>query len=379
MSTNKTTTLLFIFLVAAISCNRNNTAKITGSVSKGELLSTPLTPALTSEGITIHDAIHVEHLSLFVLSGETAIPGKRYTTLSTAMKNKTVVVNETGSVNELSIDNNSDAHVFIHSGDIVKGGKQDRTISYDVIVPPRAKNVALASFCVEQGRWKQRANETVTSFGSNTKMVSSRDLKLAARYEKDQAKVWSKVAEQKSHLNNKLSQKNGYAVEVADSTSNTSLQLALESESLEKEKELFYKALENAIAVPNAMGYAYAINGEIYGVERYNNTALFKSLWEKLLESIIVEAISKEETTTYEQPTKQDVLAYMQAIKKNSKETLKKINSATNFKTVVNTKKGNLLFITEDVEKKDWVHRSFMKGDRPKLQKKSVHRGSSRY
>ncbi|WP_394748053.1 ARPP-1 family domain-containing protein [Spongiimicrobium salis] len=375
MNANKTTILLFTFLIAALSCNGKNTTTISGRVSKGDLATPSIEEVLTTEGVMIHEPIQVQNLSLFMLSGETAIPGKIYTTLSRAMQEKTVTVHETGSVNELSIDNTSDDYIFIHSGDIVKGGKQDRTIAYDVIVPPRAKNVGLASFCVEQGRWQQRANETVTSFGSNTKMVSSRDLKLAARYDKDQAKVWRKVAEQKSHLNKKLSEKNGYTVNVADSTSNTSLQLALENKSLKQEKKAFYEALAHAIQIPNAIGYAYAINGEIYGVERYNNTALFEALWEKLLESIIVEAISTTEDSGFIQPTSKMIKTYMEAVNKDAQQSMKKINATTTFKTISNTKEGNLLFITEDTAKKEWIHRSFMKGDTRTAQKK----GNQRY
>lgn len=298
-----------------------------------------------------------------MLSAEPEIKGEAYTILSTAMESKTVIVNETGSVNELSIDNNGPNYIFIHSGDIVKGGKQDRTIAYDVIVPPYTKNQALASFCVEEGRWQQRENETVSSFGSNTKMVSSRDLKLAAKYEKDQGKVWNKVAEQKRYLNDKLSKKNGHVVEVANSVSNTSLQLTLESKALEKEKKAFHSVLSEAIHTPNAVGYAYAINGEIHGVERYNNNALFTALWEKLLESIIVEAIGKIGEEVKSDPTSTDILAYMEMTKKTSEQSVKKINKATSFKTIAHEKKGNLLFVTEDMNQKKWIHRSYMRTD----------------
>ncbi|MDR0660584.1 MAG: hypothetical protein LBG19_07260 [Prevotellaceae bacterium] len=73
---------------------------------------------------------------------------------------------------------------FIMSGDIVKGGKQDRTISEDMVLKPKNKKVPLASFCVEQSRWEKRGSEDVAKFTSSSNMLSNRDLKIAARSQK---------------------------------------------------------------------------------------------------------------------------------------------------------------------------------------------------
>ncbi len=330
--------------------------------TKTEIAENTSQEMLVVDGITISDPIKEQNLSLFILSGKENVEGNRYETLSEAMKAKKVTVKETGSVNQLSIDNNSADYVFIHSGDIVKGGKQDRTISYDVIIPPRTKNIPLESFCVEQGRWQQRSDENVSSFSANTKMLSSRDLKLAARHEKNQGKVWSKVTEQKTYLNQKLSTKTGYAVDVADNESDSSLQLALESEELKKSKDSIFEKLKTLIKTPDAIGYAYAINGEIYGVEVYNNKQLFGDLWDKLLESVIIEAISKDGEKITSEVTKKDVMAYMNAVKNSDKATAKKLNKMTNFITAQNTN-GNIVFSTEDLEKQKWIHKSYMKVD----------------
>jgi len=316
-----------------------------------------------TEGIKIKEGIRVQNLTLFMITGEEKISGDIYKTLSEAMNTREVTVKETGNVNQLLLDNNSDDYIFIHSGDIVKGGKQDRTISYDVIIPPKAKNVELQSFCVEQGRWRQRGNETLSSFASNTKMLSSRELKLAARHEKNQSKVWGKVAEQKDRLNDNLSRKNGKTVNVANNASNTSLQLALESDELDSAKKEYYNKLNDLITTDNTIGYAYAINGEVYAVEIYNNQRLFKNLWDKILESIIVEAISEQNDKDYEACTITDVTTFMDAVKTENKGVVKNINKTTNFRTVENNK-GNIVFTTEDTDKKKWVHKSYMKNEK---------------
>ncbi len=348
------TTLLISLTLFVLGCKEKHA---TPEITKNN-------PELVFEqdGITINTPKTEGNLSIFMLTGKEKINGIPYKTLSEIMKTKQVVVRETGQVNTLSVDNNSDAYVFIHSGDIVKGGKQDRTISYDIILPPKTKNTPLESFCVEQDRWQQRDNENVNAFSSNTKMLSSRTLKLAAKHGKSQTKVWHEVSEQKAVLNKKLSEKNGYTVNVAANASHSSLQLALESKELKKSKDSIYLKLKDLIKTPDAIGYAYSINGEIYGVDVYNNRQLFIDLWDKILESIIVEAISKEGDTTATATTKKDVMAYIEAVKINAKTTDKTLNTATNFKTTKATK-GHVKFSTEDLKQRKWVHKSYMKTD----------------
>ena len=342
----------------------NSNPKATIAINNDDPIAKVNDPILV-DGITIGSPKEIQNLSFFILTGAEKDPNITYRTLSKAMENKEIDLKETGSVNQLSINNNSDQYIFIHSGDIVKGGKQDRTISYDVIIPPRAKNVSLASFCVESGRWEQRNEEEVASFSSNTKMLSSRDLKLAARYEKDQGKVWSKVAEQKDKLSHNLTLKTGYDVNVDAEDSATSLQLALENEDLKKVKEELTQELKELINIPNAIGYAYAINGEIHGVEVYNNQQLFADLWDKTLESVVVETISKQDEENKAPVTAKDIAKFMVAVKETDKKEEKKLNKATQFKAQEN-ETGNVVFSTIDTDKKSWVHKSYMKIDTSK-------------
>ncbi len=95
-------------------------------------------------------------------------------------------------------------------------------------------------------------------------------------------------------------------------------------------------------------------------------------MWDKVLESIIVEAISKEGDTTATATTKKDVMAYTEAVKINAKTTDKTLNTATNFKTTKATK-GHVKFSTEDLKQRKWVHKSYMKTD-PKDRLKTKHR-----
>ena len=86
-------------------------------------------------------------------------PGKdaaNYLTLDEAFDANLVRVRELSdeSVNELSLENKSDRPLFVMSGEVILGGKQDRIIGQDRLIPPK-KTLSVAVFCVEHGRWTE--------------------------------------------------------------------------------------------------------------------------------------------------------------------------------------------------------------------------------
>lgn len=319
----------------------------------------------TYNGYVISEAAKVGNLQVFMISGADSLNTKHYTTLAVAMEKNMVSVNETGSVNELAIDNTSDQYIFIHSGDIVKGGKQDRTMAYDMIIPPHTKNVALPSFCVESGRWESRQNEDVSQFSTSENMLSSRDLKMAAKYDNDQSKVWQNVSTEQQKLNANVSKMNGTDAQVVSNVSATSLQLTLESEALKKARTEIENTLKNLLDEnPEAIGYAYAINGEIYGVDLYNNRALFTEIWDKIVTSIVVEAISNQQDDDFEPATLNDLKAFMDAVADgNASASSRALNKTTHLETVEN-ETGNVVFLTVDNETNQWLHKNYMKANK---------------
>ena len=123
---------------------------------------------------------------------------------------------------QLQIENRSSEDVCIQSGDIVKGGRQDRVLTTDLVLPSHSGKLPIASFCVEHGRWTRRGNEAAGQFSTSTQSVSFKSLKLAVRNDKDQGKVWAEVANAQESL-----AVNSGARPVAASP--TSMQLALEN------------------------------------------------------------------------------------------------------------------------------------------------------
>ena len=63
-------------------------------------------------------------------------------------------------MSELLIENLlADKDVFIQAGEILRGGRQDRTLGVDFVVPAMSK-LPVPSFCVESGRWHRRGAES---------------------------------------------------------------------------------------------------------------------------------------------------------------------------------------------------------------------------
>src|SRR5436853_3080954 len=134
------------------------------------------------------------NLTVFLIHGKDKIKGQVFLTLQEALVQKKVIVRETRSVNELSIENISAQEVYVQSGDIVKGGQQDRMMAVDLILPPRSGRIPIAAFSVENGRWSQRGNEAAAVFNSSSNSVASREVKLAAKMKESQGEVWKGVS-----------------------------------------------------------------------------------------------------------------------------------------------------------------------------------------
>ena len=121
--------------------------------------------ARADSGYRITGPVLHENLAVYFVRGASSA-GAVPLTLAEALDAKAVRVSETGSVNELTIENLGDREIFVQSGDIVKGGQQDRVLSVSLVLPPRSGNIPIAAFCVEQGRWSKRGVEDAGQFAT---------------------------------------------------------------------------------------------------------------------------------------------------------------------------------------------------------------------
>lgn len=264
-----------------------------------------------------------ENLTVYFIHGKSDA-GPVPLTLSEAIDKGRVRVIETESVNELKIENTGDDAVFIQSGDIVKGGKQDRVITSSLVIQPKSGEVPLAAFCVEQGRWSARGTESVARFASSYESVPSREAKLAMKAPREvaatagirpdrerggysrQSDVWSSVAKTQQKLSGSLN------ADVAASASASSLQLSLENEKLKAVRQAYIDALQAAGENgADIVGYAFAVNGRLNSADVYSSNGLFQKMWNKQLQAAATEAIGEKGEKSDAAPTAELVKAFL--------------------------------------------------------------------
>ncbi|HLO01276.1 MAG TPA: DUF6569 family protein [Pyrinomonadaceae bacterium] len=295
-----------------------------------------------------------KNLSIFLVHGKNLIKAKSFLTLEEALVQKKVVVYETRSVNELSIQNFSDEDVYVQSGDIVKGGQQDRMIGVDLIVPPRSGKLPISAFCVEHGRWSGRGNERAAVFSSSSDAVATKEIKLAAKQSNSQGGVWQSV----TVAQDKLSRNVGGRVN--SPVSESSLQLAVENEKVQETADSYIKALSNIPSrSDDVIGYVFAINGKVNSADIYGSNVLFKKLWPKLLKANAIEAIAELQNVKFKPASVENVQGFLSRSEK-AKGSEKDINARVNLLTREDDE--NIFFETRDKEQQGgWVHRNYIK------------------
>jgi hypothetical protein len=292
------------------------------------------------------------NLTLFLIHRDEAQAAPLYLSLQQAMRDRRVTVSETGDVGELALRNRSDNDVFIQSGEIVKGGRQDRTIAEDFILPRDSGKLAIESFCVESGRWERRGSESASTFSGSSQALVSKDMKLAARLRGSQGEVWNQVSQLQQSLGNILRQA------AASTASPSSLQLTLENPELAKYAGEYVQSLESAPLADNtAIGYVAVINGSINSAEVYASANLFRQAWPKLLNSLAVESLTQTQAPQAEKAASEAELnAFIQQAEAGAPAS-REVNART--KIAKYESPTAVLFETRDQATSNWVHRSY--------------------
>lgn len=257
-----------------------------------------------------HPIVH-ENLAIFPVTSDAPVATDDFITLDEGLRAGTVTVTELGAtggsrlavhqrpnaranripqhrgdgaqVNQLALTNKSGKKLVLIAGEMVVGGKQDRIVGNDCIIPPSDEPVPLAVFCVEQGRWSGQAafarNHNGGSAGAGHMMASPK-VRAKAQAKKDQSEVWRGVAEQVS------------ANEVSTSTGD--LKSVYEDKRVSRTLEGYERAFREKVAGAEVIGVVVAISGRVVSADVFASPKLFQAYWPKLLKSYALEAISSK-------------------------------------------------------------------------------------
>ncbi len=332
--------------------NYRNLSRIVAVLAMGTLLAGA---AIAQAGYKLSQAYTHKNLTIFLIHGKDQNTKGNIITLQEAMERKLLIVYETSDVNELQVENVSrELDVFIQSGDIVKGGKQDRVLAVSIIIPARSGRVKIDAFCVESGRWEKRGGEDSTKFTSSNDRIVSRDLKIAANASRSQQEVWDKVAEAQQNLARNV------GGNVQSGASKSSLQLSLEDRKVVATIDEYVKALSSA---PNGksdvIGFAFAINGKINSADVYVSNSLFKKIWLKNLKATATEAVSEARGVRLAEPVKADAVAGFMDDAEKARPKERPVGPSG--RVVTREDKDNVLVDAVDEKSKAIVHRTYVK------------------
>ena len=297
-----------------------------------------------------------KNLTIFLIHGKDETSKTNILTLQEAMERRVLRVYETSEVNDLEVQNISKQFdVFIQSGDIVKGGKQDRVLGVSIIIPARSGRIKIEAFCVESGRWQKRGNEDSNQFSSSNDRIVSKELKLAANGVRSQQEVWAQVTEAQKKLGRSV------GAPVVAASSETSLQLSLENGRVATTSAEYVTKLNGLIAgKPDVIGYAFAINGDINSADVYVSNALFKKLWPRMLKAAAVEAVAEHDSRrpSIARAKPDAVQAFLLDADKGRAEE-RAVSGGT--RIVTRDQKDSAVYEARDDRSKTIVHRNYVK------------------
>ncbi|MBY9010749.1 MAG: hypothetical protein KGD70_00065 [Candidatus Lokiarchaeota archaeon] len=195
-----------------------------------------------------------------------------------------ISINETDTVSQLEVINNSDKQVLIPFGVTVHGGKQDRTIWEPILLAAGGKqNISstnkgameqkytIPAKCVEQSRWNYREGKGFKS--SNTRLHPN--VAYEALSSAGQGSVWNEIQSYRTEMN--------YNTNIAPTQSYLEM-----TENIDKETEKIESSFRN---VENQCGIATFINGEFIGIEFYANVQVWEVMSKDILKAFAIESL----------------------------------------------------------------------------------------
>ena len=207
------------------------------------------------------------------------------------------------SVNQLVLINRSKRPLLLLAGELVSGGKQDRIIGKDRIVPVGAEPLPLDVFCVEHGRWTGSSSQFTAS-----KTIVHPSVREQAAVDQKQTEVWAAVAGGSTASVSvsaapaapaPLSQ-SVLAEAIASEAPTQSYRKIYESSRVGGSVDSFVDQVQRRFARATSglkgervVGVVVAYGGEVAWSDIFASGDLFHQYWSKLLRSYAVEALAR--------------------------------------------------------------------------------------
>jgi hypothetical protein len=242
--------------------------------------------------------------------------------LSNAIQQGLAVVSERGTastenVHWLRINNNSDKAIFVGSGEVILGGRQDRMVTRDTVLMPSRSDQYISVMCVEEGRWSDKEKK-FAYFNYATPQ-----LRKVLDQSNNQVVVWREIL---NHLdfNGVNSPTLAYASRRADKKF---------APLVQEYYNYFidqFKRSDSTIT-----GFVCMSGDKVIGTDIYAGTNLFYGQLEALLPGYIEEAISYGKTVTIKDAKVKEYLDRILTDEESQKAYLKKNGKIYRYKEKV--------------------------------------------
>lgn len=211
-------------------------------------------------------------------------------------------------VNRLVLFNNSSRPLLLLAGEIVTGGKQDRVVASDRIVPANSGPVDLGVFCVEPGRWAG-ATSTFHSMGSQMAQPSVRTPAMADR---NQSQVWEHVKESNMKIAQNLGGAAAQAIGDSSSYAKVFASAPVSRAIAEYGGHEAEQSILRELRARRATGVVVSINGQVMWADIFASPDLLARYWPKLMSSYVAEAITAGKDTA--SPAQTDAQRFIGAL-----------------------------------------------------------------
>ncbi len=191
-------------------------------------------------------------------------------------------------VNRLVLTNNSSRPLLLLAGEIVTGGKQDRVIAADRIVPPDSGSIDLGVFCVEPARWVGSS----ANFGSMGAQMVQPSVRKPAMAERNQSSVWENVRASNAKIAQNLSAPEAAGLSTTSSYAKVFSSAPVANAVAQYGGAAGDHAILRELQTKGAVGVVVAINGEVVWTDVFANIDLLTKYWEKLMHSYVAEAMT---------------------------------------------------------------------------------------
>lgn len=296
------------------------------------------------------EPISYENLTVFPVAASSQRDTSGFQTLEEGLSSGNVLVQEQGtdtmirdrgdgprpvvrnyggpSVNQLVLVNRGKRPLILLAGELVSGGKQDRVIAKDRIVPPGGEPLPLEVFCVEHGRWSAGSKFTSAS------TIVHPSVREQAAVAQKQTSVWDSVMSGTTAA--RSASPNGapaaaprvpaaeFSAAISEDAPTQSYSKIYESrrvapsvESMVNEVARRFRRETAGLKGERVVGVVIAYGGEVAWSDIFASGDLFDQYWGKLLRSYAVEAVARP--TLRDKPSMDDAQEFLQRLKGREK------------------------------------------------------------